>query len=271
VHLKPLARKPLADEVYSVLRGMIIRRELPPGARVTEIEIAERLGVSRTPVREAFQRLSYDELLNDEPGRSPQVSAITVQRIEEAYPLIAVLEGLAIRLACRRLTEADLRHMEDLTQQMALHGRRGETELLMQADGKFHGMLHERAENDRLHRVVIDLRARLERLEYIFFSTPEAVAASVQRHRRLVRVLRRRDPRAAQKALERQWETGQQAVRSLVERLALVSPEAAGAEAESPATLAAASAAGAAGDRFRSAVRPTSQRGVSKTIRIGGV
>ncbi len=269
-HLKPLARKPLADEVYAVLRGMIVRRELSPGTRVTEIEIAKLLGVSRTPVREAFQRLSFDELLTNPPGRSPQVSPITLQRIEEAYPLIAVLEGLAIRLACRRLTESDLRHMEALTQQMALHGRRGETEQLMQADGQFHGVLHERAENQRLHRVVLDLRARLERLEYVFFSTPEAVAASVKRHRRLVRVLRRRDPRAAQKALERQWELGQESVRSLVERLALVSPGAGGFDAEESPALVTASAS-VAKDRFHFSVRPTSHRGASRTVRIGGV
>lgn len=218
----PLARKPLADEVYSILRRMIIRRELHPGARLTEGEITELLGVSRTPVREAFQRLAYDELLTLQPGRSPQVRPITVNSIEEAYPLIAVLEGLAIRLACRRLTEGDLRHMEELTGEMERCGRRGDTESLMVADNSFHGVLHERAENTRLHRVVADLRRRLQRMEYVFFSTPEAVRASVRRHRHLVRLLRRGDPRAAQKALERQWELGKQAVLQLVQAKGLV-------------------------------------------------
>ncbi len=214
--VQPLARKPLGDEVYSVLRRMIIRRDLPPGSRITENEIAESLGVSRTPVREAFQRLAYDELLILQPGRSPQVRPITLHNIDEAYPLIAVLEGLAIRLACRRLTETDLRHMEDLTGEMERHGRSGDTEALMKADNNFHGVLHERAANMRLHRVVTDLRRRLERFEFVFFSTPEAVRGSVKRHRRLVRVLRKRDPREAQKALEYTWGVGQQVVQQLV-------------------------------------------------------
>lgn len=212
----PLARKPLGDEVYSILRRMIIRRDLQPGSRITENEIAESLGVSRTPVREAFQRLAYDELLILQPGRSPKVRPITLHNIDEAYPLIAVLEGLAIRLACRRLTETDLRHMEDLTGDMERHGRSGDTEALMRADNDFHGVLHERAANSRLHGVVADLRRRLERLEFVFFSTPAAVKGSVKRHRWLVKVLRKRDPREAQKALEYTWGVGQQVVRQLV-------------------------------------------------------
>jgi len=224
VSIRPLARKPLADEVHTALRQMIIRRELAPGARITEGEIAEVLGVSRTPVREAFQRLAYDELLIDHPGRSPQVQPITLRSVSEIYPLIAVLEGLAIRLACRRLTGQDLARMEALTAEMAEHGRRGEADRLMEADAEFHGVFHERAENVRLHRVVLDLRRRLERMEYVFFSTPAAVEASLKRHRKLVRVLRQRDPRRAQKALERQWELGQQAVERLVEELSLATP-----------------------------------------------
>jgi DNA-binding GntR family transcriptional regulator len=94
----------------------------------------------------------------------------------------------------------------------------------MLADNNFHGVLHERAENTRLHRVVADLRRRLQRMEYVFFSTPQAVQASVRRHRSLVRLLRRGDPRAAEKALERQWELGQQAVRELVQAKGLVQP-----------------------------------------------
>lgn len=75
---------------------MIIRRELRPGARLTEGEVTELLGVSRTPVREAFQRLAYDELLTLQPGRSPQVQPITLDSIDEAYPLIGVLDRKSV-------------------------------------------------------------------------------------------------------------------------------------------------------------------------------
>lgn len=250
---------------------MIIRRELRPGARITEGEVAELLGVSRTPVREAFQRLAYDELLLLQPGRSPQVKPITMRSIDEAYPLIAVLEGLAIRLACRRLTEADLRHMEELTGEMERCGRIGDTETLMVADNAFHGVLHERSENTRLQKVVADLRRRLQRLEYVFFSTPEAVKGSVKRHRWLIRILRKRNPREAQKALEYIWGVGQESVHRLVEEyeLASVEPgELAEAEGERIADNPAARA-----QRPGSSVRPMGiNSGVfSRSFRTGGV
>jgi DNA-binding GntR family transcriptional regulator len=250
---------------------MIIRRELAPCLRIREGEITHMLGVSRTPVREAFQRLAYDEFLVMQPGRSAVVSPITLRKIEEAYPLIAVLEGLAIRLACRRLTEVDLRHMEELTGEMERSGRAGDTETLMVADNAFHGVLHERSENTRLQKVVADLRRRMQRLEYVFFSTPEAVKGSVKRHRWLIRVLRKRNPREAQKALEYIWGVGQESVYRLVEEFQLASVEP-GEFAEAVAEKVAGHLARAA-QRHGSSIRPMGiSSGVfSKISRIGGV
>ncbi|MGH9792629.1 MAG: GntR family transcriptional regulator [Candidatus Acidiferrales bacterium] len=267
----PLARKPLGDEVYSILRRMIIRRDLQPGSRITENEIAESLGVSRTPVREAFQRLAYDELLILQPGRSPQVRPITLHNIDEAYPLIAVLEGLAIRLACRRLTETDLRHMEDLTGEMERCGRAGDTESLMRADNDFHGVLHERAANSRLHGVVADLRRRLERLEFVFFSTPAAVKGSVKRHRWRVKVLRKRDPREAQKALEYTWGVGQQSVRQLVADLQIATVEQDWAEAVTESVRPSIGATSRKRPGLVLRQTGTSNGGFSRSIRLGGV
>lgn len=218
----PLARHALGDEVYVTLRGMIVRGALEPDARITETEIAQLLGVSRTPVREAFQRLEYEGWLITRPGHSARVAPLTIKKVQEVYPLIAVLEGLAARLALRWLTEADLRHMEELTKKMAQHARRGETEQLLAADAEFHSVLHVRSQNDRLRQIVADLRGRMERLEFAFFSDPEAVHGSLARHRKLVRVLRRREPALAQSALERQWDLGRQALLEIIRKRKMV-------------------------------------------------
>lgn len=214
--LEPLARKPLSDEVYHTLRRMIVQGHLEPGAKVVEARVADVLGVSRTPVREALQRLEYDRLLVTRPGHSTYVTTPTTADIEEIYPLISALEGLAARLATLRLTNADLRYMEELTRAMTRHARRGETAKLLAADTQFHAVLHERSQNRRLQRAVSELRGQMERFEYAFFSSPEAVRASLKRHRNLVRVLRRRDPRAAQHTLERQWDLGWRALLKII-------------------------------------------------------
>jgi len=231
---QPLARKALADDVLLVLRRMIIRQELKPGEKITESGIAAQLGVSRTPVREAFQRLTYEEFLIDRPGRSPQVSPISVCKVQEVYPLVAVLEGLAARLACPRLTESDLAQMEEWTRQMASHARHGEIQGLVEADAQFHGVLHQRAENAHLQKVICDLRLRTARMEYTFFSTSDEVRLSVLRHKKLVRVLRSGNARRAQKTLEKQWDLGRQALLRIIEK----NTPAVGAQDESAALLA---------------------------------
>jgi DNA-binding GntR family transcriptional regulator len=187
---------------------------------VAEEEVASALGVSRTPVREALHRLEYEGLLGASPGQSSTVTPPTPEDLEEAYPVLAVLEGLAVRLAVPNLTDDDLRRLEELVDTMADHGRCGEIEELMEADAQFHGLIHERARNSRLERIASEVRRQMERFEYTFFSSPSALEASLKRHRNLVQVLRNRDPVAAQQALERQWDLGRQAVREALEEQA---------------------------------------------------
>ena len=216
-HRQPIARQNLSEEVYCVLWRMIVHAELEPGSKVAEEEVASALGVSRTPVREAMHRLEYEGLLTASPGQSSTVAPPTLEGLEEAYPVIGVLEGLAVRLAVLNLTDDDLRRLEEVTAAMAKHGHRGEIEELIEADTQFHGLIHERARNSRLQRIATDLRRQMERFEHIFFSSPAALEASLKRHRRLVQILRTRDPVAAQQALERQWDLGRQAVREALE------------------------------------------------------
>lgn len=214
--VEPLTRRPLRDKVYSVLRRMIVQGRFEPNEKMIEGRVASVLGVSRTPVREAVQRLAYEGLVVTRPGYSTHITILQVSDIEEIYPLIIVLEGLAARLATPRLTALDLRYMSELTDALAHYGRRGEIEKLMVADTQFHGVLHERSQNRRLQRIVAELRGQMERFEYVFFSSREAVRASVKRHKNLVRVLKRRDPLAAQRTLMRQWELGQRALLAMV-------------------------------------------------------
>lgn len=205
-------RKWLGEEVYAALRKMIVQRRLQPGDRLVEGAVAELMGVSRTPVREALQRLEYDGWVNAQPGHSPSVAPITLQEVSETYPLIAVLEGLAVQQALPNLTDADLDRMEALTDAMERHSRRGEVELVVAADADFHAVLHERSRNTRLQRIVGDLRSHMERHEYTYFSEPSVLDGSLIRHRRLVSLLRQGDGRAAEQAIRQQWEVGRREV-----------------------------------------------------------
>lgn len=201
--VEPLARKPLREGVYAFLRRMIVQGRLEHGAKIMEGRVAVAPGVSRTPVREARHRLERED--------------------EETHPIISTLEGLAVRPATPRLSEAGLRDMSRLAGAMARHGARGQTEKLTPADSQFHALHIERSENRCLQRILGKVRApierlQIERLEYFFFSAPEAVQASVKQHRGLVRVLRRRNARAAGQAMIRQWEWGRRALLRLLRK-----------------------------------------------------
>lgn len=215
--IQPLARRLLGGEVYGTLRRMIVQGEFEPGTKLRETQVASMFGVSRTPVREAMQRLQYDGLLTIRPGYPGRVTAPTVDDIEEIYPLMASLEGLAARLATPHLSDGDLGYMDEFTRTMAHHARRRETEELLAADNKFHAVLHRASGNGRLQRIVTELRTRMARFEYIFFSSPQAVRASLKRHQKLVRVLRRGNPAIAQHSLEQQWDLGRRALLDIVQ------------------------------------------------------
>jgi DNA-binding GntR family transcriptional regulator len=214
--LRPLARRSLGEDVYSVLRNLIIQGRLAAGTPVIEGRVASVLGVSRTPVREALKRLEYDGLLTNRPGHITRVSTVTLNDISEAYPLIGALEGLAARLATPRMTSADLRHMEELTKQMAFHHRRREIDKLLRVDTEFHGVIHSRAGNPRLKRIVRELRSQLERFEFAYFSSPLNFKSSLRRHRKLVRILARGNPEMSERTLARQWRLGMRAMERLV-------------------------------------------------------
>jgi DNA-binding GntR family transcriptional regulator len=214
--LTPVARKPLGDVVYSALRRSIVTLELAPGSKVTEVEIARRLGVSRTPVREAFQRLELEGWLITLPGMSPRVTPLAPEKADQTYPLIGVLEGLAVRLALPHLTRKDLHFMQEQTDRMERMARRHDPEGVLAADARFHAVLHERTGNPRLVETISELRGQMERMEFLFFANRRAVQASLKRHRRLVRVLRTRDLRVAQRAIERQWDMGRKSVLELM-------------------------------------------------------
>src|SRR5579862_6440277 len=110
----PIARLALPEAAAERLRALIIEGELAPGARLNERELSERLGVSRTPLREAFRMLAADGLLVQLPNRGAQVVSLSRDDARHAFEVMAALEGLAGELAAARVTEPDLADLRAL-------------------------------------------------------------------------------------------------------------------------------------------------------------
>ena len=113
-----IARLTLPEAAAERLRALIIEGELAPGARLNERELSERLGVSRTPLREAFRMLAADGLLVQLPNRGAQVVALSPDDVRHAFEVMASLEGLSGELAAARLTDRDLTDLRALQAEM---------------------------------------------------------------------------------------------------------------------------------------------------------
>jgi DNA-binding GntR family transcriptional regulator len=135
-----------AVRTLSTVRELILHGQLPPGARLGEVELAERLGVSRTPVREALSRLAAEGLVEIVPNRGARVSSWTVAELEEVFELRAALEPRLTALAVPRATAADVAELERLARDMAREGAPGphrDLDALVPLNRTFHGLLVE--------------------------------------------------------------------------------------------------------------------------------
>ena len=162
----PIARLTLPEAAAERLRLLITEGDLEPGARLNERALCERLGVSRTPLREAFRMLASEGLIVQSPNRGAQVVALGADDIRQAFDVMGALEGLAGELACERVTEADLVLLRGLQAEMeAAHARHD-----LPAYYRVNRMVHERmagiAANPILAQTMSALNARLHALRF---------------------------------------------------------------------------------------------------------
>jgi DNA-binding GntR family transcriptional regulator len=160
---------PLRDVVFKTLRQAILKGELEPGERLMEIQLAERLGVSRTPIREAIRKLELEGLVLMIPRKGAEVAKISEQNLRDVLEVRRSLEELAIDLACQRMTEEEL---EDLRAKQALFAKaieEGDAMQIAQTDEQYHDVIYNSTKNQKLVQMLNNLREQMYRyrLEYI--------------------------------------------------------------------------------------------------------
>ena len=160
---------PLRDVVFQTLRQAILRGELKPGERLMEIHLAQKLGVSRTPVREAIRKLELEGLVLMIPRKGAVVAEITVTDLEDVLEVRMALEELAVKLACRKITEEQLNAMRQREEifRKSLYG--DDVAACAQADMEFHDAIYAATGNSRLVQILNNLREQMYRyrVEYL--------------------------------------------------------------------------------------------------------
>lgn len=183
------------EAAYGHLRDAILQGTLLPGTRISEPNLAEQLGVSRTPVREALQRLSQEGLVELTPAKGARVRVLSAGEVREVYEVRAMLEGEAARLAAERADGAELEALEHhLTQLDRLPAEGFAAQ--MRVDFDFHAALVGAAHNQALARIYGDLRSSLA-LVRSYQQTLSQHPKTRHQHHQILRALRERNPEQA--------------------------------------------------------------------------
>ncbi|MFQ5846083.1 MAG: GntR family transcriptional regulator [Candidatus Methylomirabilales bacterium] len=191
--------RPLREEVYDTLRQAIVRGELAPGIRIVETELAGRLGISRTPIREAMRRLEAEGFLSKGPGSSLVVSEMSLEEVEETFRIRAVLEGFAARLAAERATPEGIAKVEEvLRRSEALVGTEA-PERLLSWNTRFHDGLNALSGSAQLQQLLQVIHDKILRYRRITLEVGRARKQWLQEHWAILQAIKDRDPEQAER------------------------------------------------------------------------
>ena len=201
--------------VAEALRDAIKSGMLAPGQRLMEIQLAEELGVSRTPVREAIRKLELEGYVVMMPRRGTYVASLSIRDVNDVFEIRTALDSLACALAAERITENELESLQRLLVAIGGHIEAGDMEKIVETDMRFHDLLYQASRNTRLVGIISNLREQLTRS----MSFPGRLKETLEEHREIVDAIAQGDVQGAKQAAEAHMEKA--------ERTLLLSMEAA--------------------------------------------
>jgi DNA-binding GntR family transcriptional regulator len=200
-----ITRSPLGEQVYLQLLQRIDAGALPAGTRLRDAAIAQELGVSRTPVREALVRLAREGVLTSEAGRGFRLTPMSPAELQEVGGILAALEPLALDQSPSPGAD-QLARLDDVVRR--LEHTRGDITACIELDDRFHRVLLEGCPNLRLLRLVETLRRSLRRYLHHYLQRGGRVSLSTLQHTRIAAALSQGDRAGARLLLERKWRRG---------------------------------------------------------------
>ena len=204
--------KPLRDVVFESMRDAIIAQVLRPGERLMEVQLAEEMGVSRTPVREAIRKLELEGFAIIVPRKGAYVASISVSDVHELYEIRVALETLACGLAAERATFEEIEAMEK-----ALFGENsflGSSNVFdtVKVDVGLHDMICRASRNERLQTTLNNLREQIYRTRAVVASMPGIKKRSLEQHRRIVEAIASRDSELARALMQEHVENAEESM-----------------------------------------------------------
>lgn len=201
--------KPLREMVFESLREAIILGRLKPGERLMEIQLAEEMGVSRTPVREAIRKLELEGFVVMVPRKGAYVAGISLKDIVDVFEVRAALEGLAAGLAAERITDEELEQLERSLIQVNISSE-GNINAFVEGDSSFHNLIYLASRNQRLVQIITHLQEQIQRFRMTTLSQPGRTKIALDEHKKIVEAISERNAELSQTLAREHIENAEQ-------------------------------------------------------------
>ncbi|KHM52295.1 MAG: GntR family transcriptional regulator [Anaerovibrio sp.] len=211
--------QPLREVVCETLRDAIRKGKLKPGERLMESQLAEDLGVSRTPVREAIRKLELEGYVIMMPRRGTYVANLSIRDVNEVFEIRTSLDSLASGLAAERITDEELERLQRLLVAIGGYIEENDMDKIVECDTEFHDLLYQASRNSRLVGIIFNLREQLTRFRSTSMAFPGRLKATLEEHRRIVEAIAQGDVAEARAAAEYHMEKSEQTLLESMEAM----------------------------------------------------
>ena len=186
---------PLRDVVFNTLREAILKGDLKPGERLMELQLATKLGVSRTPM------LEQEGLAVTTPRKGAEVAKMTLKDMEDVLEIRDALDELAVRIACQKITDEQLKQLEDVKELFEKNTQTNNVKNIAEADVSFHDVIYEATGNPKLVTLLNNLREQVYRYRVEYIKDPKNYPTLIAEHEAILDSLKNRDVKNAVEAM----------------------------------------------------------------------
>jgi len=193
----------LREKILENIRDAILKGTLKAGERVSEPDLAERYGISRTPIREAFRQLESEGYLTVVPRKGAVVTSLSERDVQEFYSIKSILEGYAARLAAEKLTDKELDRLVAINERLSRLATAGDVKSFFRIHNEFHELFIKASGNEKLLELIQQLLKKFIRLRVASLSLPGRMEISVQEHDKIIEAFKNHDGATADQLVQK--------------------------------------------------------------------
>jgi DNA-binding GntR family transcriptional regulator len=198
----------LSEDIADSIKTAIIKGKFKPGEKISEGDLAESMGISRTPLREAFRKLENEGFIEIIPRKGAVVTGISHREMNDLYEIKSTLEGLAARLASANMKDKDIIKLEKINDELKDHIDRNDLEAFYQAHTKFHEVFVKLSENRRLIRMISNLNDHFKRFGIVSMTLPGQYESAIKQHEGIIRAFKSGDEKVVEEKVRTNVMTG---------------------------------------------------------------